>query len=106
MHGVIPCNICGEVPVLERSYSRRLISHRCRDFTTGWGGQSEVIEKWNNSNSQQIGSVKTSNNSDYETALCVWEDYLNTATPEESGRGFSSWCEDRLHSAENTPNVS
>jgi transcriptional regulator with XRE-family HTH domain len=50
-------------------------------------------------------SQNTVNNSDYETALCVWEDYLNTATPEESGRGFSSWCEQRLNSAK-SPNVS
>lgn len=39
----------------------------------------------------------TSTNSDYATALRVKEEYLRTATPEQFGRGFMSWCEQRLN---------
>jgi len=69
MPELIPCYICGVVPEIQRSYSSRLISHRCRDFHSMWGSKSQVIAEWNDSNSQKSGSVKTPNNSDYEAAL-------------------------------------
>ena len=64
MPELIPCYICGVVPEIQRSYSSRLISHRCRDFHSMWGNRSQVITEWNDSNSQKSESVKTSNNSD------------------------------------------
>ena len=51
MPELIPCYICGVVPEIQRSYSSRLISHRCRDFHSMWGSKSQVVAEWNNSNS-------------------------------------------------------
>ena len=42
-----PCEICGEIPTLDKSYSARKISHKCCDINTGWTNRTDAIEKWN-----------------------------------------------------------
>lgn len=35
----------------------------------------------------------------YESAIAAKEEFLKTATPEQAGRGFIAWCEERLITA-------
>lgn len=50
MDNLLPCNICGKTPILQKSHSSRKISHKCKDFNSGWSNKSSVIKKWNEEN--------------------------------------------------------
>lgn len=58
MNEITPCKICGATPVMQRSYSGRLIKHRCCDFTSGWGTKLGVTAKWNTYNEDAKGGEK------------------------------------------------
>ena len=45
-----PCDACGRMPDVSKSYSRMWITHRCVDFNSGWGSRLEVAKIWNDSN--------------------------------------------------------
>ena len=54
------CNICGVVPTIDRSYSSRMISHKCKDYHSGWGNQQAVIKDWNENNPPKEGGNSNS----------------------------------------------
>lgn len=62
MPELVPCDICGVIPTLQTSHSARLISHRCKDFHSGWGRRSEVVAQWNDSNPQNTKELGTTPN--------------------------------------------
>ena len=65
MLDLVRCDICGKVPTISRSHSSRMISHKCKDFHSGWSGRSQVVDMWNKSNSPKLeeGNSSTSDNS-------------------------------------------
>lgn len=51
MKKIVKCNICGKVPEIQKSYSSRMISHKCKDYHSGWSNLNSVIDNWNDNNS-------------------------------------------------------
>ena len=93
MTEIVPCNICGVIPKLQKSHSSRLISHRCRDYHSRWGSRLSVISDWNNSNSQKIKKDSPPTSTSINSAKCPWHDMGDLCHFNKSKCCFEEACE-------------
>ena len=88
MSRLVPCDVCGHVPSIQRSHSSRRIAHRCRDFDSGWHSQSEVVAEWNGRNSlKNKESTEPTTNTGSPKLLCQLEEcqsVLGYGMPDEA----------------------
>ena len=68
-------------------------------FTKCRSGYEVVGAEPQTSNAEVAASSASSNNR-MQAALDAFEEYLHSATPEQAGRGFMSWCQERLNAPE------
>lgn len=63
MAELIKCKLCGELPEVKKSYSRRMIHHICHEVRIGWSSIQNVTKQWNDRNSPKAESTEKSHNS-------------------------------------------